>query len=170
MKVNVSIEEAAAAARLIRDLNPGAWMLRMNLTPPAGVEVRDTGTGKGRGVYATQGFSKGQHIETSPVMLFFAPNVDLLPEELDDRVFSWSALINKPAGLRALCLGLGSLYNDAPQPNVRYFGIRTTSCMSFVATRPIDSGEELTISYDIPAGITTHVTGDWMRRRGKSRL
>ena len=170
MKVRVSIEEAAAAARLIRDLIPGEWMRQMDLVPPAGIEVRNTGTEKGRGVYASQVFSKGQHIETCPVLIFFAPNLDSLPEELDDRIFCWSTLLNKPVGLRALCLGFGSLYNDALQPNLRYFGIRTTSCISFVTTRSIDIGEELTISYDIPAGIPTSVTGDWLRRRGKSRL
>ncbi len=173
MKGMVSIDEAAALARLIRDLEPGEWMARLNMVPPAGIEVRHTGTEKGRGVYALRDFAANQHVETCPVKVFLTPDFDSLPEELRERVFNWGILISKPENRYALCLGFGSFYNDtndAQQPNLRYFGIRTTSQVTFVASRAIHVGDELTISYDVASGVVTSGTGSWMRRQKKPRL
>jgi SET domain-containing protein len=45
-----------------------------------------------------------------------------------------------------LLLGFGMLYNHSAEPNLDYFQ-EDASTLEFVAQRPIERGEELTISY-----------------------
>jgi hypothetical protein len=127
--------------------------------PSARVELRDTGTTKGRGVFALQDFRAGDVIEVCPVVIFETPS-DALPEVLDSLVFDWEVLANKP-GTDALALGFGSLYNDDNPANMRYEAIPTEAVLRFIAVRDIKDNEELTINYSARGGGATWHDDNW---------
>jgi hypothetical protein len=125
----------------------------------ARVELRDTGTTKGRGVFALQDFRAGDVIEVCPVVIFETPS-EALPEVLDRLVFDWAVLANKP-GTDALALGFGSLYNDDNPANMRYEAIPTEAVLRFIAVRDIKDNEELTINYSARGGGATWHDDNW---------
>ena len=116
----------------------------------ASVELRDTGTPKGRGVFALQAFRVGEIIEVCPVVIFATPS-ETLPEAIDSLMFDWGVLANKP-GTDALALGYGSLYNDDNPANMRYEAIPAKAELRFIAVRDIKDNEELTINYSARGG------------------
>lgn len=121
----------------------------MPLKPPD-VCVRDTGTPKGRGVFALRAFAGGEVVEVCPVVLFRMP-FERLPEEIKTMVFNWEQL----AGTRntqALALGYGSLYNHANPASLRYEADGSGLLLRLVAVRDIAAGEELNINYDVAGG------------------
>jgi hypothetical protein len=136
----------------------------MALEPPGGVQVRDTGTAKGRGVFAARAFAAGEVVEECPVMLFRKP-YEVLHKELKTVVFHWP-VPEGAAATQALALGYGSLYNHANPSNLRYETDRETLTMRFVAVREIAAGEELTINYNADGG--AHVSDDewWFEEKG----
>lgn len=100
---------------------------------------------KGRGVFARRSFQPSDLIEIAPVIV--------VPEEEYPSVersifyhylFTWGTTGKDTA----LVLGYGSLYNHSYEPNARYFKHFETSRMQFVAIRPIEPGEEITINYN----------------------
>ena len=125
----------------------------------ARVELRDTGTPKGRGVFALQAFREGEVIEVSPVVIFETPS-EALPEAIDSLVFDWGVLANKP-GTDALALGYGSLYNDDNPANMRYEAIPSEAVLRFIAVRDIKADEELTINYSARGGGATWHDDNW---------
>ena len=125
----------------------------------ARVELRDTGTTKGRGVFALQAFRAGDVIEVCPVITFETPS-EALPEVLDRLVYDWEVLANKP-GTDALALGFGSLYNDDNPANMRYEAIPTEAVLRFIAVRDIKDNEELTINYSARGGGATWHDDNW---------
>lgn len=131
---------------------------------PPNVEIRDTRTAKGIGVYAVQPLAQGEQVETCPVVIVAAEDFDALPKILRERLFDWSALIHKTPGQHALALGYGSIYNHANPANLKYFALRSTSTITFVANRVIEAGEELTINYDERGGFDAAVQSAWMKR------
>ncbi len=135
----------------------------MAITPP-GVYVKDTGTAKGRGVFAARRFGEGELVEVCPVILFRKP-YEVLHKELKTVVFHWPV----PEGARetqALALGYGSLYNHANPSNLRYETDTEALLMRFVAVREIEADEELTINYNADGG--AHVSEDewWFEEKG----
>src|SRR5687767_7775471 len=89
----------------------------MLIRPPS-IYVKDTGTPKGRGVFALRAFSAGEIVEECPVVILRALRA-ALPEEFQDRVFHWEW---RPDGngTSVLALGYGSLYNHDNPANMRY--------------------------------------------------
>ncbi len=128
------------------------------------VEIRDTGTAKGLGVFALRPFNRGDLVEACPVVIFDQDDYDALPKELRERTFNWSAVISKPPGMHALALGYGSIYNFENPANLQYTAMRSTATMTFVANRVIEAGEELTINYDERSGIDPAIQSAWMKR------
>lgn len=116
----------------------------------ARVEIRETGTRKGRGVFALQALQEGDVVEVCPVVIFKTPT-EVLPAELDVLVFDWGVLANTP-GTDALALGFGSLYNDDNPANMRYEAVPSQLLLRFIAVRGIDPEEELTINYSARGG------------------
>jgi hypothetical protein len=114
------------------------------------VFVQETGTSKGRGVYASRSYQPGELVETSPVLLIDSRHFDL-PHELTKYVFSWQGLTGGEPR-QALAFGYGCLYNHANPANMRYSGDAEKSCIHFIAERAIGIGEELTINYNGLAG------------------
>lgn len=135
----------------------------MAITPP-NVYVKDTGTQKGRGVFAARRFGVGEVVEECPVLLFKKP-FEVLHKELKTVVFHWEV----PAGAaatQALALGYGSLYNHSNPSNLRYEAERERLVLRLVAVREIEPGEELTINYNADRG--AHVSDEdwWFEEKG----
>jgi len=126
---------------------------------PPDVYVADTGTRKGRGVFAARAFRAGEVVETSPVIVMPNPKSLVGPPpqiKVDFRrgmkvlLFNWSGLA-KASG-RALALGYGSLYNSANPANLRYEAVPDLPALRFIAHRDIAADEELTINYSAAGG------------------
>jgi hypothetical protein len=91
---------------------------------------------RGRGVFATRQFAEGETVEVCPTVEISQGGGDLadyLFESTNDGQF-------------LVVLGFGMLYNHSAEPNLDYFQ-EESGTLEFVAQRPIDRGEELTISY-----------------------
>lgn len=127
----------------------------MALNPPY-VYVKDTGTQKGRGVFAARPFVAGEVVEECPVILFRKP-YEVLHKELKTVVFHWE-VPEGSAATQALALGYGSLYNHSNPSNMRYETDREALVMRFIAVRDIAPDEELTINYNADGG--AHVSAD----------
>jgi SET domain-containing protein len=107
--------------------------------------VRDTGTARGRGVYALRAFREGEVVEVCPVVMMRKP-YEALPEEIQKLVFMWERRDKLP-DIQALALGYGSLYNNDNPANMRYEQDRPALALRFIAVRDIAVGEELTVNY-----------------------
>jgi len=96
----------------------------------------------GTGVFATRRFEEGDVIERCPVLLLGGADADAVVDTvLGNYVYEW-----EPG--YALALGFGSLYNHSHQPSARYEMDYTIDEIHVVARRRIESGDEITISYN----------------------
>jgi hypothetical protein len=145
------------------DAERQAPRVKAKVVPPA-VYVADTGTAKGRGVFAARSFAAGEVVEIAPVVIVAAPvttttvrpppnvKVDVrFVREFKVLVFSWAHLAKVP-NTCALALGYGSLYNSANPANMRYEADASESIIRFIAVRDIRADEELTINYNAEGG------------------
>lgn len=134
----------------------------MVLRPPH-VYVTETGTTKGRGVFAAHAFASGEFVEVSPVVVLRAHR-DTMLEEFKDRVFHWG---ERPGGtsVSALALGYGSLYNHDNPANMRYEVDQSALALRFIAVRDIKEGEELTINYSGENGAPVAEDDWWFKEK-----
>lgn len=96
---------------------------------------------KGRGVYATKVFIKGDHIEDAPVIV--VPINDIVRGSILDRyTYEWGR------SNVAIALGFGMLYNHSYTPNMKYKAVFKLKVMRLTAIRTILDGDELTINYN----------------------
>jgi len=86
-------------------------------------------------------FARGEIIEICPMIVL--PEIAKTIEKLKDIVFE----IDKKKSQYALVLGYGSLYRHSTEPNVDYAYNKRQKHMFFIANRPIQAMEELTIDY-----------------------
>ncbi|MGI5992615.1 MAG: SET domain-containing protein [Methanosarcina sp.] len=101
--------------------------------------------GKGRGVFAQRNFKKGEVIESCPVIVLPAKEIDTLElTQLYNYYFAWGP-DSKDA---AIALGYGSLYNHSYMPNARYYKDFDNSLLKYVCIRDIQEDEEITINYN----------------------
>jgi len=128
------------------------------------IEISETGTAKGLGVFAIDGFLEGDVVELCPVVVFCAP-YDSLPESLQRRIFNWTALARQEADMQALALGYGSMYNGANPANMRYEPDETGKFLRFITVRNVTPGEELTINYSGDGG-PEWKDNDWFDTKG----
>ena len=112
--------------------------------------IKDTGTAKGLGVFATRRINSGETIEVCPVVIVRA-DWDQMPEEIQRVVFDWGRLTKGPFA-SCVALGWGSMYNHANPANVRYAANADGRCMIFSAAQAIELGEELTVNYNETEG------------------
>ena len=120
------------------------------------ISVKDS-PGKGRGVFAQRNFKKGEVIETCPVIVLPAEEIDSLElTELYNYYFAWGP-DSKDA---AIALGYGSLYNHSYIPNARYYKDFDNSLLKYVCIRDIQEDEEITINYNCDPKDTTPVWFD----------
>jgi SET domain-containing protein len=137
------------------------------LKPPS-IYVRDTGTPKGRGVYAARNFKAGEVVEESPVVLF-RKTYESLHKELKTFVFHWEGAEGDKT-TQALALGYGSLYNHSNPSNLRYETDRESLLLRFIAVRDICADEELTINYNSDGGAPVSDDEWWFEEKGISLL
>lgn len=114
------------------------------------VYIRDTGTAKGRGAYASRAHAEGETVEACPVVLFSAAYASV-PEEVRKLLFNWGVLANTASG-HCLALGYGSMYNHQNPANMRYEADAQARVPRFVAIRDIAADEELTVNYNAIGG------------------
>lgn len=126
--------------------------------------VKETGTSRGKGVFAQRGFSDGETVEVAPVLIMKI-DYDALPELLKTYVFDWATLTGAP-GRQALVLGYGSMYNHDNPANLRYEADAREGVMRYVAARTIQPNEELTINYNAAGGVPSWDDDNWFERVG----
>lgn len=120
--------------------------------------------GKGRGVFAQQNFKKGEVIETCPVIVLPAEEIDSLElTKLYNYYFAWGP-DSKDA---AIALGYGSLYNHSYNPSARYYKDFENGLLKYVCIRDIQKGEEITINYNCDPEDKTPV---WFDLAGQENL
>lgn len=99
---------------------------------------------KGRGVFTSDGISKGSVIEIAPVIVMSARERKLIDQTLlHDYIFEWGIQNNQ------CCMALGwvSLYNHSYKSNCEYEMDYNTKIITIKTVREIDAGEELFINY-----------------------
>lgn len=120
--------------------------------------------GKGRGVFAQRNFKKGEVIESCPVIVLPAEEIDTLElTQLYNYYFAWGPE-SKDA---AIALGYGSLYNHSYTPNARYYKDFDNSLLKYVCIRDIQENEEITINYNCDPEDKTPV---WFDLAGQDNL
>lgn len=129
-------------------------------SPP--LAIRETGTARGRGVFALRSFEPGEVVEIAPVLVLRC-DFDDLPEQLKTYVFDWEHLTGVPRS-HAMALGYGCMYNHANPANLRYEADARGAVMRYVAARKINAGEELTINYSGEKGHHESESDDWFER------
>ena len=134
----------------------------------SGNYVKDTGTSRGRGVFAARPFSTGEVVEICPVVLF--TEVPSLPTEIRRIMFSWHYLLSGEHGPVAIALGLGSMYNHHNPANMRYEADAVQQALRFVAVRDICADEELTINYNAHGGGAEWNDNEWFERMNVSPI
>lgn len=139
----------------------------LRLSPPSAY-ISDTGTAKGRGVFAGRNFSANEIVEICPVVLFKCA-FDNLPPEAKTLVFNWTVLAGQ-ANTHALALGFGSMYNHNNPANMRYEANPTAQLLRFVAVHDIKKGEELTVNYNAYGGGAIWHNDNWFERMGVTPL
>jgi len=136
----------------------------INPISPADVYIKDTGTIKGRGVFAGKAFSAGELVEACPVIVLLRP-LDELPPRIKTIVFSWGSLTDT-APSNALSLGYGSLYNHDNPANLRYEAVPDNEALHYIAVRDIKKDEELTVNYNAGGGAPSSDNDSWFKQRG----
>lgn len=126
--------------------------------------VRETGTPKGRGVYAARAHASGETIESCPVVLF-AGHFGSVPEEVRKILFNWGVLAGG-GSMHCLALGYGSVYNHENPANMRYEADVGGRVLRFVAIRDIAEDEELTVNYNALGGGHQSEADTWFARMG----
>jgi|SRR5450830_146140 len=134
----------------------------MNPIYPADIVVKDTGTIKGRGVFALRDFAEGEIVEQCPVIILLRA-YDQLPPRIQTMVFNWGNLA-KTNPSYALALGFGSLYNHANPASLRYEAMPDDSTIHYIAVRAIQKDEELTINYNAGGGSHASEDDTWFKQ------
>ena len=158
----------------------------MNTVTPPDVHVKDTGTPRGRGVFASRAFRARELVEIAPVVVvphpvvttiraLKAPGTTVFQEtpstklevkfvrEFKLLVFAWDKLAHVP-GASALALGYGSLYNSANPANLQFEADPAEMAIRFSAVRDIEANEELTINYNASGGGAEWKDQNWFVR------
>lgn len=130
--------------------------------------LADTGTAKGRGVFAASGIQTGEVVEICPVL-----KIDIskskLPAELSLVVFHWDALAGT-TGIRAVALGYGGLYNHGNPANCRYYPSACGSYLIISAVKEIPENQEITINYNDTRGAPESSQDNWFENVGMKAL
>jgi LPS sulfotransferase NodH len=118
-----------------------------SMSPPK-VQIKDSLSPRGRGVYAGQHFALGDLVECAPVIIV---QQALLPKTIARYMFDWQESATGETQ-RAVALGYGSLYNHADSPNMSFHLDPEQQAIRFIAKDNIQCGSELTINYNVSSG------------------
>lgn len=106
------------------------------------VEIKNTKQ-KGRGVFATKDFKKGEVIEECPIIYISKKeDVDIQKTILGRYIYEW----HENDG--AIILGYGSIYNHSYKPNAEYVRDFENKLLIYKAIKNITSGEEICVNYN----------------------
>ena len=98
----------------------------------------------GRGVFSISQINSGDLIETCPVIILGAEDLELIHKTLlHDYYFIWDN--KKKTG--AIALGFGSIYNHSSFPNAAFTIDKLNPSINFHALKNIGIGEEITTCY-----------------------
>ena len=109
------------------------------IVPPRKICIKDS-PGKGRGVFATESISSGEVIELSYIKI-----LNWRHDRLSTHSYSFPKQ-SKKVEYNFLPLGYGVVYNHSDNPNADWECDGTT--WKIYATRDIEAGEELCITYN----------------------
>jgi uncharacterized protein len=126
--------------------------------------VKDTGTPKGRGVFAARNIEQGEVIEVCHVVQLITPFLEL-PVELQRMVFDWESMA-KIENMCVLALGFGSLYNHDNPANANCTAGADATTLIISAHRSIEQHEEITINYSGPPGEAISEEDSWFIGNG----
>jgi uncharacterized protein len=99
----------------------------------------------GKGVFAGRSITVGEIIEICPVLLFPKSQLAAMRQTvLDDYYFDWG----EDDSWYAICLGYGSLYNHAHDPNADYSMDFEAQTIDIHCIRDISAGDEITVNYN----------------------
>ena len=97
----------------------------------------------GRGVFAAEDIGADEVVETCPVLVVPAAEIDALERtSLRDHWYGWG-----DDGDAAVAMGHGSFYNHDDDPNCTYEVHDVLDALVLRTTRAVAAGEELTIDY-----------------------
>jgi uncharacterized protein len=103
----------------------------------------------GKGVFAARDYEAGDVIEICPIILFPKSELPYMRNTvLDDYYFDWG----DDGEWFAVCMGYGSFYNHAYEPNAEYGMDFDAQTIDFHAIKPIAFGEEIFVNYNGEAG------------------
>lgn len=137
----------------------------MEVIKPAEAYIKETGTAKGRGVFAARDFKKDEVVEVVPVIVMYRPFVKV-PPVLQTIVFNWTALAKLAQPASAVALGFGSMYNHANPANMVYHANLEDKTIHYIAITDIAKDGELTINYNSGGGSAVSDSDDWFKKRG----
>jgi hypothetical protein len=132
---------------------------------PVEAYIKETGTAKGRGVFAAREFKKGEVVEVAPVIVMHRP-FEVVPPVLKTVVFNWTNLAGFPQPAFAIALGYGSMYNHDNPANMIYKADSEAKTIHYIAVTDITKDEELTINYNSGGGSAVSDSDDWFQKRG----
>lgn len=112
----------------------------------ADIAWQETGTDKGRGVFALRDFKKGEILELAPVIPVSKRNVIDNGEAPDGYLLEWDGIYED----EEYCMPLGyvMLYNHSQSPNIILDQDFENYIMLVTALRDISKGEELCWNYN----------------------
>ncbi|MEE9437850.1 MAG: SET domain-containing protein [Saprospiraceae bacterium] len=100
---------------------------------------------KGRGVYTTTPYSKGDLIEICHVIIIPKAELPIIHKTvLHDYYFLWGENLQECA----IALGYGSLYNHELHPNANFILDIENQTIDIEAIQDIEAGEEITLNYN----------------------
>ena len=107
---------------------------------------KDTGAGKGRGVFTLRDFKEGEIIEVAPVIPVSKRSVIESGEAPDGYLLDWDG--NYEDEEYCMPLGYIMLYNHSDTPNIKLDQDFDAYSMTAIALRDIKKGEELCWNYN----------------------
>ncbi len=136
---------------------------------PGAVYIQDTGTARGRGVYAARDIAAGELIERCPVTVF--DSVNTLPVPIASLMFNWTEEWEGATRRHAIGHGTASLFNHASPANLRWDRDFINDEVRFFALTDIAQGTELTINYNNgTTGLNVPGGYDWFGNKGITEL
>ena len=106
---------------------------------------RDTGSEKGRGVFARQNIAKGEQIEIAPVIIVAEKDVPDDGGAPDGYLLDWEP--EEEGREHCMALGYTMLYNHSKNGNLYLENDHDAMTITSFAARDIKAGEELTWDY-----------------------
>jgi hypothetical protein len=132
---------------MLKNIIPFSDYIKNNETMlGAKIAWKDTGTEKGRGIFALEDISAGTVIEVCPVITVGTHNIPDDGGAPDGYLLDWDE--GTEGAEHCMPLGYIMLYNHSPNSNVDLENDYEEMTITSTATRDIKEGEEILWNYD----------------------